>query len=173
MRHPKAGLVKSQQQALELAAQGFKKYLEYAPDARLTVAGNTDERDSNARNKPLSDRRATRVKDYLVSLGIPENKIDTVANGKTKQLDATTVTSLHEQNPTKLPNYGTTQDLIWAYNRRVDIVLLPKDERSKQYFPGDAPEAGFLANPKWPGQKEIITLAAEKDVLPNDPSLSH
>lgn len=168
VRHPRAGLVKSQQQALDRAAEGFKKYLEYDPDARLTVAGNTDERDSNARNVPLSQRRSNRVKDYLVSLGIPENKIDTVANGKKKPLDATTVTALHKENPNKLSDHGTLQELVWAYNRRVDIVLLPKDERSKQYFPGDAPEAKFLADSKWPGQKEIITLAAEKDVLPND-----
>jgi len=172
-RHPREGLVRSQQQALERAAQGFKKYLEYDPNARLTVAGNTDERDSNARNKPLSGRRANRVKDYLVSLGIPEGKIDTVANGKTKQLGATTVTLLHKENPNKLANYGTVQELVWAYNRRVDIVLLPKDVRSTQYFPGNAPEAKLLANSKWPGQKEIVILAAEKHRLPNDPPPTH
>ena len=50
--HPKIGLVKSQQQALDRMAAGFKKYLEYDPDARMTIAGNADERDSNARNQP-------------------------------------------------------------------------------------------------------------------------
>jgi hypothetical protein len=168
--HPNVGLVWSQQQALNRTAEGFKKYLEYDPDARLTVAGNTDVRDSNARNKPLSERRANRVKEYLVSLGIPENKIETVANGKTKQLDASTVQLLHKENPNKPAEHRTSQELVWAYNRRVDIVLLPKDLRSTQYFPGDAPEAKFLADSNWPGQKEVVTLAAEKSQLPNDPA---
>jgi outer membrane protein OmpA-like peptidoglycan-associated protein len=172
-RHPEVGLVQSQQQALDRMAAGFKKYLEYDPDARLTVVGNTDERDSNARNKPLSERRANRVKEYLVSTGIPENKIETVANGKTQQLDAGTVTSLHSANPNKFAERGTFQDLVWAYNRRVDIVLLPKDVRSTQYFPGDAPEAKFLADSNWPGEKELVVLAAEKSRLPDDPAPAH
>jgi hypothetical protein len=166
-------LVWSQQQTLNRTAEGFKKYLEYDPDARLTVAGNADERDSNSRNKPLIERRANRVKAYLVSMGIPENKIETVANGKTQQLSASAVTVLHNENPNKLAEQGTPSDLLWAYNRRVDIVLLPKDVRSTQYFPGDAPEAKFLADSDWPGQKEVITLAAEKSRLPNEPAPAH
>jgi outer membrane protein OmpA-like peptidoglycan-associated protein len=166
--HPKVGLVKSQQDALDRMAAGFKKYLEYDPDARLTIAGNADERDSNARNKPLSERRANLVKEYLVSLGISENKIETVANGDTQQLDAAKVKILHDESPNKLAKHGTVQDLIWAYNRRVDIVLQPKDVVSVQYYPGNAPEADFLANSNWPGQKELLTMAAEKSSLPNN-----
>ena len=166
--HPKIGLVKSQQQALDRTAAGFKKYLEYDPDARMTIAGNADERDSNARNQPLSERRANLVKEYLVSMGIPENKIETVANGDTKQLDTAKVKVLHDANPNKLAKYGTFQDLVWAYNRRVDIVLQPKDVMSTQYFPGDAPDAKVLAESNWPGDKQVLTLAAEKTKLPND-----
>ncbi len=168
--HPKAGLVKSQQEALDRMAAGFKKYLEYDLDARLTIAGNADVRDSNAKNKPLSERRASLVKEYLTSLGVPENKIETVANGDTQQLDAANVKLLHDQNPNKLAKQGTFQDLVWAYNRRVDIVLHPKDAVSAQYFPGNAPEADFLADSNWPGQKEVLTMAAEKSRLPNDPT---
>jgi hypothetical protein len=79
---------------------------------------------------------------------------------------------LHDQNPNKLPNVGP-QALGWAYNRRVDIVLLPKDVRSTQYFPGDAPEAKVLADSNWLGQKEVVTLAAEKSKLPDDPASAH
>ena len=167
-RHPNAGLVWSEQQALNRTAEGFKKYLEYDPDARLTIAGNTDIRDSNARNKPLSERRANRVKEYLVSLGIPESKIETIANGKAQQLDVAAVTLLHNDNPNKPAQPRTSESMVWAYNRRVDIVLLPKDVRSTQYFPNNAPEANFLADSKWPGQQEVVTLAAEKTRLPND-----
>jgi len=168
--HPNVGLVKSQQEALKRMADGFKKYLEYDPEARLTVVGNADERNSNAKNQPLSERRADVVKEYLTSLGIPENKIETVANGDTKQLDAAEVKQLHAENPNKLAKHGTFQDLVWAYNRRADIVLQPKDELSVQYFPGNAPEAGLLADSNWPGDKQVVlTLAAEKSKLPNDP----
>jgi hypothetical protein len=170
-RHPDQGLVESQQQALARTAAGFKAYLEYDPDARLSVLGNTDERDSNARNKPLSQRRADRVKKYLVSMGVPEDKIDTVAQGKDHPLDAATVKTLDEQNPNKpAESLGTFQELTWAYNRRADLVLLPKEAQSTQYFPGTAAESGLLFNSEWPGGKDIITLAAEKEALPVDSS---
>ena len=168
--HPEGGLVQSQQERLARTADGFKKYLEYNPDARLTVIGNTDERDSNARNQPLSQRRADRVKQYLVSLGIPEGKIETVAQGKEKPLAASTVKQLHEENPNKASeSLGSFQDLVWAYNRRVDIVILPIGEVSKQYYPGTADDAKVLFDSGWPEQADIITLASEKTRLPVEP----
>jgi len=166
-RHPERGLLQSQKAVLGQMAAGFKAYLEYDPDARLSVVGNTDERDSNARNKPLSQRRADRVKQYLVSQGIPETKIETIAQGKEHPLDAASVKVLHEENPNKPAKpLGSFQDLIWAYNRRVDLVLLPKGERSVQYFPGTASEAQLLFSSEWPEGKDIVTLAAEKEALP-------
>jgi flagellar motor protein MotB len=168
-QHPDQGLVESQQQVLARTAAGFKAYLEYDPGARISVLANTDERDSNARNGPLSQRRADRVKKYLVSMGVPEDKIDTVAQGKDHQLDAATVKTLHEQNPSKPPkSLGTFQELIWAYNRRADLVLLPNGAQSSQYFPGTVAESRLLFNSEWPGGKDIITLAAEKEALPVD-----
>jgi hypothetical protein len=166
-RHPDVGLVQSQQDVLLQTAEGFKKYLEYDPDAKLSVVGNTDERDSDARNMPLSQRRADSVKQYLESQGIPDAKIETVAQGKDHPLGADTVRTLHDQNPNQAPeSLGSFQDLLWAYNRRVDIVLLPKGQQSTQYYPGTAPEAKVLFSPEWPGQKEIITLASEKTPVP-------
>jgi hypothetical protein len=173
-RHPEGGLLQSQQQALAQMAAGFKAYLEYDPDARLSVVGNTDERDSNARNKPLSERRANRVKQYLVSQGIPEAKIETIAQGKDHQLDVATVKRLHEQNPSKpSKSLGNTQDLVWAYNRRVDLVLLPKGEQSTQYFPATAAEAKLLFSSGWPEGRDIVVLAAEKEALPVEPTPQH
>ncbi len=55
-----------------------------------------------------------------------------VANGDTKQLDAAKVKVLHEENPNQLAKHETFQDLVWAFNRRVDIVLQPKDTLSAQ-----------------------------------------
>jgi hypothetical protein len=173
-QHPEGGLLQSQQAVLARMAAGFKAYLEYDPDARISVVGNTDERDSDARNKPLSQRRADRVKQYLVSQGIPETKIETIAQGKEHPLGAATVKLLHEENPNKPPkSLGSFQDLSWAYNRRVDLVLLPKGERSVQYFPGTAPEVDLLFSSDWPEGRDIITLAAEKVSLPVDSAPQH
>jgi len=168
-RNPETGLVKSQQEMLARIAQAFKNYLEYEPDAHLTVIGNADERDSNARNKPLSERRANSVRQYLASLGIPDSKIAVIAQGDEKQIDAGTVKQLQVENPRKGPKAaGNLQDMTWAYNRRVDIVLMPKEIVSKQYFPEDAEDASVLAESKWPDRKEIVSLASQKERLPVD-----
>lgn len=168
-RHPNGGLMPSQKEVLARTAAGFKAYLEYDPNARLTVLGNTDVRDSNARNKPLSQRRANRVKEYLASLGVPESNIDTVAQGKEHPLAAATVKMLHEQNPDKVAkSLGSFQELVWAYNRRVDLVLQPKGTQSTQFYPGTAPEAKLLFNSEWPERRDVVTLAAEKASLPTN-----
>jgi hypothetical protein len=166
---PEAGLVPSQQEALDRTADGFKKYLEYDPEAKLTVVGHADERDSNDRNQPLSERRAYRVKGYLISLGVPANNIEAIAQGDTQNLDESVVASLSDKNPNKLENV-TDRQRVWAYNRRVDLQLLSKGETSAQLYPGNAPEADFLANPQTPGEKEILTLAGEKENLPTNPT---
>jgi hypothetical protein len=168
-RHPEAGLVQSQQEALARAAEGFKKYLEYDPDAKLTLVGHADKRDSEASNQALSERRVNRVKGYLISLGVPDKNLDAVAKGENQNLDESAVISLHDQNPHKIGNDESTQVRVWAYNRRVDLALLPKGETSAQFYPGNVPEANFLASPKRPGEKEIVTLAGEKEALPSDP----
>ena len=168
-REPAGGLLPSQEEALNRTATAFKAYLEYDPDARLTVVGNTDERDSKARNQSLSERRANRVKEYLTKLGVPESKIETVAQGKEHPLDNATVKSLREQNPNKAPeSLGSFQDLVWAYNRRVDLVLQPKGTQSTQFYPDTAPEAKLLFASGWPEGKDILTLAAEKEALPTN-----
>jgi hypothetical protein len=62
--------------------------------------------------------------------------------------------------------------LVWAYNRRADLVLLPKGAQSTQYFPGTVAESKLLFNSEWPGGKDILILAAEKEALPVDSSQS-
>ena len=49
---------------------------------RITVDGHCDERGTNEYNLSLGDERATAVRDYLVSLGIPANRIQTVSKGE-------------------------------------------------------------------------------------------
>jgi hypothetical protein len=102
-------------------------------------------------------------------LGIPESKIETVAQGKEHPLDAASVKSLHEQNPNKSPkSLGSFQDLVWAYNRRVDLVLQPKGTHSTQFYPDTVPEAKLLFNSEWPEGRDIVTLAAEKVPVPTN-----
>ncbi len=167
-KHPGRGLLKSQQEVLAKTAMGFKAYLEYDPQARLSVLGNTDERDSKARNKALSQRRADRVKQYLVSQGVPEANIDIVAQGKDHPLEAATIKVLDKENPNRPPKtLGSFQDLVWAYNRRADLVISPKGDRSTQYFPGTASEANVLFDSNWPDRQDnVVVLAADKEKLP-------
>ena len=169
-KHPELGLLKSQQDSLARTATGFKAYLEYDPQAQLSVVANTDERDSKSRNQALSERRADRIKQFLIAQGVPEANIQTTAQGKEHPLDAATVKSLHEQNPDKpTKELGSFQEMVWAYNRRADLVLLPKGDQSTQYFPGTAPEAKVLFQSGWPDSKDnIVILAAEKEKLPTE-----
>ena len=143
---PALGLVRSQQETLTSLADGFKKYLEYDPDAKLSVSAYADERGPNKHNQSLSDRRAERVKDFLVSQGIAAEKIDATAHGDTNQLDKATVIDLQTRNPnqppeTRVKNFKAT----WlAYNRRVDIILLPTNAASEKFFPNNAADSQII-----------------------------
>jgi OmpA family len=143
---PRLGLVRSQQEELTTLATGFKQYLEYDPDAKLSLGGNTDERGADKYNDSLSERRVQRVKDFLVSQGIAAEKIDTSAYGKQKPLDKTTVSDLQTQNPNKPPEKWVRDSrATWlAYNRRVDIVLMPTNAQSVPLYPNQAPDSHIL-----------------------------
>jgi len=81
---------------------------------------------------------------------------------------------LNQQNPNKpSKSLGTFQELVWAYNRRVDLVMQPTGTQSAQLYPGTAPEAQLLFNSQWPEGKDIITLAAEKEKLPTTSAPQH
>jgi peptidoglycan-associated lipoprotein len=66
--------------ALRKDADFFKKY----PTMRVTIEGHCDERGSTEYNLALGDRRANAVKSYLVGLGIPADRLNTVSYGKEK-----------------------------------------------------------------------------------------
>jgi OOP family OmpA-OmpF porin len=52
----------------------------------VLVTGHTDRLGSQAYNQKLSERRADAVRDYLVSKGVPRDKIETLGMGKTQPL---------------------------------------------------------------------------------------
>ncbi len=143
---PMLGLVRSQQEELTTLATGFKQYLEYDPDAKLSLDGYTDERGADKYNDSLSERRVQGVKDFLVSQGIAAEKIDISAYGKQKPLDKGTVSDLQTRNPNQPPEKWVHDSrATWlAYNRRVDIVLLPANARSVPLYPNQAPDSDIL-----------------------------
>ena len=52
----------------------------------VLVTGHTDPIGTQAYNQKLSERRADAVRDYLVSKGVPKDKIETLGMGKTQPI---------------------------------------------------------------------------------------
>ncbi len=156
-KNPQVGLVRSQQLALATLAGGFKKYLEYDPDAKLSVEAYADERGSKPFNQDLSERRVERIKQYLVDQGISADKIQTAAYGKERPLDKTTVTTLESTNPNSPPKARLKDKRAdWlAYNRRADIVLLPSGKKSAQFFPHSADDSSLIWQVPKPALKKV------------------
>ena len=84
------------------------QWLERWTTTRITVEGHCDERGTSEYNLGLGDRRAARVKSYLVSLGIPPERIATVSKGKEE------------------PVCQESQEACWQQNRRGHAVITAK-----------------------------------------------
>ncbi len=155
--NPQLGLVHSQQEVLTSLAAGFKQYLEYDPDAKLSLGGNADERGRNDYNQSLSELRVQRVKEFLVSQGIATEKIQTAAYGEQKPLDKATVSDLQSRNPSKSPEKRVRDSkATWlAYNRRVDIVLIPTNAESERFYPQEAADSEVLWQKHKPSRKAV------------------
>jgi peptidoglycan-associated lipoprotein len=72
---------------------------------KVTIEGNCDQRGTTEYNLALGDRRANAAKNYLLALGIPLDRMDTISYGQEKPLCT-------ESNET-----------CWAKNRRDHFVL--------------------------------------------------
>jgi len=158
-KNPEVGLVRSQQETLTSLAAGFKHYLEYDPNAKLSLDAHADERGAGSYNQGLSELRAQHVKEFLVSQGIAANKIDTSAHGDENPLDKATVIDLQTRNPnqpqeTRVRNFRAT----WlAYNRRVDIVLLPTNSESVRFYPNQVADSEILWQRPKPARSVVET----------------
>jgi len=64
--------------------QALIEYLNQNPAAKITVFGNADRMGSESYNLGLSESRANKIKNYLVSEGIQASRIKTVAYGEIK-----------------------------------------------------------------------------------------
>jgi peptidoglycan-associated lipoprotein len=92
------------QQTLNANAEILKKY----PSWVITIEGHCDERGTAEYNLALGERRALAAKTYLVSLGIPADRLRTVSYGKEFPFD---------------PGHDES---AWSKNRRAHFVVTSK-----------------------------------------------
>ena len=92
------------QRVLQENASIMKKY----PAWQITIEGHCDERGTAEYNLALGERRALAAKNYLVSLGVPADKVKTVSYGKEFPFD---------------PGH---EDAAWSKNRRAHFVITAK-----------------------------------------------
>jgi hypothetical protein len=143
--NPELGLLSSQRQALTILAAGFTKYLEYDPGAKLSLVAHTDPRGGPQYNSSLSLRRAELTKQFLVSQGVAQEKIETSSEAA-NVLDEQSVAQLEAQSPDPLPADRAAQksSTLFAYQRRVDIVLTPTNAESVRFYPAAASDFPIL-----------------------------
>jgi OmpA family protein len=160
-RHPKVGLVADEKMTLNNIATQFKNFGMYEHNASLVVVGYADVRGSRKYNKALSERRATLIRDYLVSKGVPADEIKIRAEGKGKQIDEKTVEVLLSKADPKPAKWMTkSEKTTWlAYNRRTDLLLEPTGQQSVKIYPSDAPDARIVWQRPQPPLKKVAMLS--------------
>jgi peptidoglycan-associated lipoprotein len=84
-----------------------KAYLEAHPEQRLLIEGRADWRGTADYNLGLGDRRAASAKQYLITLGVADTKIEVLSKG---DLEATE---------------NASEDVM-SKDRRADLVVLKK-----------------------------------------------
>ncbi|MCK3779013.1 peptidoglycan-associated lipoprotein Pal [Ensifer sesbaniae] len=82
------------QQTLARQAQWLAKYPNYA----ITIEGHADERGTREYNLALGARRAAATRDYLISQGVPANRMKTISYGKEKPVAVCDDISCWSQN---------------------------------------------------------------------------
>ena len=88
------------------ALQTQAQYLAQYPQVAITIEGHADERGTREYNLALGERRANAAKNYLVSIGVPANRISVVSYGK--------------ERPVALGS----NEAAWAQNRRAVSVVI-------------------------------------------------
>jgi len=84
------------------------QWLEKWPGTRISVDGHCDERGSAEYNLALGERRATAVRDYLVSLGVSSDRVVTKSLGK------------------EAPFCTGEGESCWSQNRRGHFIITAK-----------------------------------------------
>jgi peptidoglycan-associated lipoprotein len=73
-------------------------WLQNHRSAKVMVEGHCDERGTAEYNLALGDQRARATRDYLVSLGVGADRLDTVSYGKERPLDPLNSEAAHSRN---------------------------------------------------------------------------
>ena len=79
--------------------------LRSSPQVTLRIDGHADERGSDEYNLALSKRRASEAKRFLVSQGVDASRLEVVAHGEERPIDA------------------ASTEAAWAANRRADFSV--------------------------------------------------
>jgi peptidoglycan-associated lipoprotein len=99
--YDKADIRADAREALSQTAQFLRSH----PQVKVVVEGHCDERGSTEYNLALGDRRAASAKQYLVSLGIGADRMETVSYGKER------------------PFCTASTEECWQQNRRAHFVM--------------------------------------------------
>ena len=83
----------------------FARFLKENEELEILIQGHTDNEGNAAKNLALSDRRAKKVKQYLIQMGVAEERLSAKGYGQTQP---------------KVPNTSETNK---AQNRRTDFVI--------------------------------------------------
>ena len=86
---------------IEKQAQWLKTY----PHINISVEGHADERGTREYNLALGEKRATAIRNYLVSLGVEASRLQTISYGKER------------------PVCTDASESCWAQNRRGVLVV--------------------------------------------------
>jgi peptidoglycan-associated lipoprotein len=92
--YDKADIRSDARDALSTTAQFLRSY----PQVKVVLEGHCDERGSTEYNLALGDRRAAAAKQFLVSLGISGDRIETVSYGKEKPFCTASTEDCYAQN---------------------------------------------------------------------------
>ena len=99
--YDKADVRTDARDALSQTAQVLRSY----PQLKVVIEGHCDERGSTEYNLALGDRRAASAKQFLLSLGITADRMETVSYGKER------------------PFCSASTEECWQQNRRAHFVM--------------------------------------------------
>ena len=102
----KSDIRESERPALAKNAETLKKF----DFLKVTIEGHCDERGTIEYNLALGERRARAAYDYLVSLGVPAERLRTVSYGK------------------EVPVCMESNETCWQKNRRAHFTISGKTE---------------------------------------------
>ena len=94
-------------EARKILSQNAELLLKH-PRAKFQLEGHCDERGTIEYNLALGERRANSTKQYLISLGVPMDRISTISYGEEMPLD---------------PKHN---EEAWAKNRRAHFIMLSR-----------------------------------------------